>query len=120
MLRWPTAGLTAYEGGSLRERVLSADEIKTLWGWLGDGAMPPFHADVLRLELALGARCGEIAGIHSGEINADAWLWTLPPSRSKNKKARVTPIVGIARQIHASCRERQRGASSAGSTDPSY
>ena len=97
----PTAGLTAYDGGVLRERVLSADEIRTFWEWLGDGAMPPLHADVLRLELALGARCGELAGMERAEIDATQWLWTLPATRSKNKKARITPIVGIARQIVA-------------------
>lgn len=28
-----------------------------------------------------------------------SWQWTLPAARSKNKKPRVTPIVGIARKI---------------------
>ena len=97
----PTAGLTAYGGGVFRERVLSADEIHALWAWLRGGTMPPLHADILRLELALGARCGEIAGMDRAEVDAEKWLWTLPATRSKNKKARITPIVGIARQIIA-------------------
>src|SRR5262249_51263818 len=27
------------------------------------------------------------------------WTWTLPAARSKNKRARVTPLVGIAREV---------------------
>jgi integrase len=33
------------------------------------------------------------------EIDTAKWLWTLPAERSKNGKARVTPLVGIARNI---------------------
>jgi integrase len=36
-----------------------------------------------------------------GEIDQRQWLWTLPASRSKNKRARVTPLVGQARAIVA-------------------
>ena len=56
-------------------------------------------ADALRLQLCIGARIGETAGIRAEELDQVNWYWTLPAARSKNKKARVTPIVGIARQI---------------------
>lgn len=109
MLRWavsqdylaadPSAGLKAYESGNLRDRVLADDEIRGLWSWLESETIPEAHADVLRVQLALGARCGEVAGMMAGEIDADAGTWTLPASRSKNGLARVTPLVGIAREI---------------------
>jgi integrase len=35
------------------------------------------------------------------EIDRTKWLWTLPAGRSKNGKARVTPLVGLARDILA-------------------
>ncbi|MCX5513365.1 hypothetical protein C3941_00185 [Kaistia algarum] len=93
----PTAGLKAYDPGTPRDRVLSANEIKALWNWLGD--LPPDHADVMRLQLLLGARVGEIGGMRKDEVDVEAWTWTLPAARSKNKKARITPLVGAARAI---------------------
>lgn len=56
-------------------------------------------ADVLRLQIATGARCGEISGICAQEIEREGWTRTLPESRSKNGKPRVIPLVGIAREI---------------------
>ena len=95
----PTAGLKAYDPGTPRDRVLSIEEIKSLWKWLDSGDLPSDPADILKLELLTGARCGEISGLCGEEINCDQWIWTLPAARSKNKRARVTPLVGVARQI---------------------
>ena len=95
----PTAGLKAYDPGTPRDRVLSADEIEALWKWLETDSIPPDPADILRLQLATGARCGEISGMHAEEIDREQWTWTLPAARSKNKRPRVTPLVGVARQI---------------------
>jgi integrase len=95
----PTAGLEVYDRGTLRDRVLTVEEIETLWRWLDSGSLSPDSADVLKLERALGARCGEISGLRAEEIDRQKWIWTLPPARSKNKRQRVTPIVGVAREI---------------------
>jgi integrase len=95
----PTAGLKAYDPGTPRDRVLTADEIRSLWSWLDSGTLPPDPADILKLELLTGARCGEISGICVEEIDRQHWTWTLPAGRSKNGRPRVTPLVGMARQI---------------------
>ena len=95
----PTGGLAAYDPGTPRDRVLTVQEIERLWRWLCSDALPPDPADILKLELLTGARCGEISGLCVEEIDCDEWIWTLPASRSKNKKPRVTPLVGVARQI---------------------
>jgi integrase len=95
----PTAGLAGYGVETRSDRVLSADEIAKLWPWLASEGIHPDLRDVLRIELALGARCGEIAGMMAEEINPEKWLWTLPAERSKNGKVRVTPLIGIARAI---------------------
>ena len=95
----PTAGLSSYGVETSSDRVLSAEEIAKLWPWLAADDVPPDCRDVLRLELALGARCGELAGMIADEIDTARWVWTLPAGRSKNGKARVTPVVGIARAI---------------------
>jgi integrase len=95
----PTAGLEAYDRGAPRDRVLTVEEIETLWRWLESDALSLEAADILKLELLLGARCGEISGLRAEEIDRQKWAWTLPPSRSKNGRQRVTPIVGLARAM---------------------
>jgi integrase len=95
----PTAGLKAYDPGTPRDRVLTVEEIETLWEWLDSDALSLEAADILKLELLTGARCGEIAGLRNEEIDRHRWIWTLPAARSKNGRQRVTPIVGVAREI---------------------
>ena len=58
----PTAGLRAYDPGTPRDRVLTVEEIETLWKWLESDALSLDAAEILKLELLTGARCGEIAG----------------------------------------------------------
>ena len=93
----PTRGLSSYDAGTPRDRILDADEIRLLVAWLPD--LPSAIADALRVQLATGARIGEVTGMTADEIDRDKWLWTLPAARSKNKKPRVTPLVGAARSI---------------------
>jgi integrase len=94
-----TAGLEVYDRGIPRDRVLTVEEIETLWRWLDSDALSLDAADILKLELLTGARCGEISGLRAEEIDRNKWIWTLPPTRSKNGRQRVTPIVGLAREI---------------------
>ena len=95
----PTAGLKAYDLGTPRDRVLTVEEIEAFWKWLDAGALPPDPTEILMLELLTGARCGEISGLRAEEIDRNEWTWTLPATRSKNKRPRVTPLVGLARHI---------------------
>jgi integrase len=95
----PTAGLTPYERSAPRDRVLSLEEIKLVWKWLETDALSLEAADILKLELLTDARCGEISGIRAEEIDSQKWIWTLPAARSQNKRHRVTPIVGLAREM---------------------
>ena len=95
----PTAGLKAYDPGTPRDRTLTVNEIELLWKWLDSDALPQDPSDILKLELLTGARCGEISGLCAEEIGQEKWIWTLPAARSKNKRSRITPLVGLARQI---------------------
>ena len=95
----PTAGLTPYDRGAPRDRVLTLEEIELVWKWLESDALSLEAADILKLELLTGARCGEISGLRAEEIDRNKWVWTLPASRSKNGRQRVTPIVGVAREV---------------------
>jgi integrase len=98
----PSAGLSPYGQSVARERVLDHDEIRTLWSWLGTGDMPSNIADILKLQLCLGARVGEVCGMMAEELqrgDAVHMLWILPATRSKNGSSRITPIVGLALEI---------------------
>ena len=95
----PTAGLEAYDRGAPRDRVLAVEEIEKLWRWLESDALSLEAADILKLELLTGARCGEISGLRAEEIDRQKLIWTLPAGRSKNGRQRVTPIVGLAREM---------------------
>ena len=98
----PTAGLSPYSQLVARARVLDHEEIRKLWSWLEAGDLPSHIADILKLQLCLGARVGEICGLVADELKHDGaghLLWSLPAARSKNGAGRVTPIVGLALEI---------------------
>jgi site-specific recombinase XerD len=95
----PSAGIASFGASPLRERVLSPEEISVFWGWLEKSEIGEGYADALRFQLATGARIGEVGGMVLSEIDQENWIWTLPPERSKNGRRRVTPIVGLAKDI---------------------
>ena len=95
----PTRGLPTYDQGQPRDRILSSLELHLLWPWLG--TLPNSIPDALRLQLLTGARIGEISGMLTGEVDRSTWVWTLPAARSKNKKPRLTPLIGVARALIA-------------------
>jgi integrase len=95
----PSAGLSPYNQPVARERVLDDNEIRLLWSWLGTADMPSNIADILKLQLCVGARVGEVCGMTAEELERDDaghMLWILPATRSKNGSSRITPIVGLA------------------------
>ena len=99
----PAAGLSSYGVGKPRDRVLSEDEVRSLWRWLDNSRNISIAvAAILKLQLCLGARVGEISGMRADEFATDdkgRLLWTLPAERSKSKKGRVTPVLGLAAEI---------------------
>lgn len=71
-------------------RVLSDDEIRALWSGLGQH--PGAGADAIRLRLLLGQRGAETAGMLWSEIDLDGGAWTLPASRTKNRRPHVVAL----------------------------
>lgn len=71
-------------------RTLTDDEIRAL----SDGleAQPGAAGDALWLRLRLGQRGGEVAGLRWAEVDLDAALWTLPATRTKNRRPHVVPL----------------------------
>jgi len=84
-----------------RERVLTADEIKTVWEALPAADMIESTRNVLRLCLITGQRVGEISGMTRGELDVDKAIWTLPATRSKNRREHSIPLSAAALEIIA-------------------
>ncbi|MER9723132.1 MULTISPECIES: tyrosine-type recombinase/integrase [unclassified Mesorhizobium] len=84
-----------------RDRVLSADEIKTMWKVLVDADMRESTRRILRLCLVTGQRVGEISGMVRNELDLDRHIWTIPPARAKNKREHVVPLSDMAIEIIA-------------------
>jgi integrase len=107
MLRWgvargdldfnPAEGMRKPTTPLPRERVLSDDELRTLWETL-PGALPRSLAvqRIIRLCLLTAQRVGEVSGMHRDELDLDARVWTIPSSRSKNKHAHRVPLSDAA------------------------
>lgn len=85
-----------------RERALSDAEIATVWAALSDGKgliMSDEVRKALKLILLTGQRPGEVAGMHSSEVDGE-W-WTIPGARTKNGKPHRVYLTETARGLIA-------------------
>lgn len=80
-----------------RDRVLSADEIKTVWSNLDKIEASDSIKDALRLILVTAQRPGEVLAMRREEIDGD-W-WTIPGEKTKNSKPQRVPLTPLAREI---------------------
>jgi len=93
----PCTGLKLPSPKVSRDRVLKAAEIKAFWENLDDCAMSEDARRALKLILVTAQRPGEVAGIHTREI--DGRWWTLPQGRSKNTRAQRIYLTDLALEI---------------------
>jgi integrase len=106
MLRWACArgdldenlsrGMRRPADTVIRDRVLSPDEIRVFWNKLSAAAMQEGTRRILRLCLVTAARVGEVAGMSAGELDFERQVWTIPASRSKNKRQHSLPLSDLA------------------------
>jgi integrase len=95
----PCTGVPRPDPAKSRDRVLSNDEIK--WFWQATDKIGGPFGSVFKLLLLTGARLDEVAGMTYAELNEDRSTWSLPSSRTKNKRAHVVPLPPMARAIIA-------------------
>ncbi len=79
-----------------RDRVLSTEELVEVWKAC-DGYS---YGRIVKLLICTGARRQEVGSICWSEIKDG--IWTIPASRTKNKRAHSIPILGLAADIIAS------------------
>jgi integrase len=110
MLRWavsrgdldrnPIEGMRRPQGSKPRKRVLSDDEIRTLWNSLPQAlARNPEYQRVIKLSLVTGQRVGEVVGMTQSELDRKHKLWKLPGARTKNGHAHVVPLSPLAIEL---------------------
>lgn len=114
MLRWavargdldfnPADGMRRPVTPEPRDRVLSDDEVKTLWEVLPT-ALPRSKSiqRIVKLCLLTAQRVGEVSGMCRSELDLDAHIWTIPGSRTKNKHTHVVPLSIAAVAVIAEC-----------------
>ena len=93
----PLTGVKALAPNNSRERTLTEAEIRTLWSNLDKSAMSDEIQRSLKLILITAQRPGEVAGMHSGEI--DGRWWTIPADRAKNGRTHRVYLTDLALEI---------------------
>jgi integrase len=86
----PLIGMARPEAPKARDRVLTDNELESIWqasGKLGD----PF-GPFLRLLILTGQRRGEVAAMNWAELDRTASAWTIPADRAKNDTAHIVPL----------------------------
>lgn len=110
MVRWavqneyleanPLDGMMKPAEATASDRVLTDDEIATLWVGLPKALARSWQTQqVIRLCLVTGQRVGEVAGMRKKEIDFKAKEWRLPGERTKNGHPHVVPLTDMAVEL---------------------
>ncbi len=81
----PMLGVNKPRSGPARDRVLSEDELRTLWAALGDDD----YSNIIRLLIYTGCRHDEIGSLQWSEVNLDRATLELPAVRMKNGRPHI-------------------------------
>jgi integrase len=98
----PVVGTNKAEGESERKRVLTDEEIATVWLRAPDNS----YGTILKLLLLTGCRRDEIGGLMWSEVDLNARTITIPGSRTKNGEQHVVPLSDMAMSILAGIARR--------------
>jgi integrase len=99
----------AAAGPSVRDRVLTSDELRSFWAGLDKAEMSEPLRLIFRLALLTGQRRSEVAGMRKCEIKQDDRLWILPGDRmengqtihgrTKNRRDHIVPLTDAAMDV---------------------
>ncbi|MCZ6858995.1 MAG: integrase arm-type DNA-binding domain-containing protein, partial [Alphaproteobacteria bacterium] len=106
----PVAMVKAPAKENQRDRVLSADEIKTFWNGLAAAPMTQAVRLALKLELVTAQRKGELVGAALSEFDFDEGVWTIPAGRAKNGIAHRVPLSPLTLELIEEARAVARQA----------
>ena len=95
----PCSGISRPAPATARERVLSLSEIGRVWRASGSHGGP--YSQIVRLLLLTAQRRGEVVGMRWTELDMASTLWSIPASRTKNKRAQIVPLSPLAMTVLA-------------------
>ena len=95
--RSPCDGIDPPSAETSRERVLDKDEIRLVWRAADDLGFP--FGPIVKLLVLTGQRRSEVGGMEWRELDLEKGLWTIPASRSKNKRQHGLPLSPQAVEI---------------------
>jgi integrase len=93
----PVTGVARPETPQARDRVLTNDEIKRFWS-VASKERAEFGA-LLKVLLLTGCRLNEASGMRRSELSDDLATWSIPSSRTKNRRPFVLPLPPLARTL---------------------
>lgn len=106
----PCAAVKAVAKENRRDRVLSAEEIKLIWQALDQPDvrqentehiihMSPETKLVLKLQLVLGQRKGEVISAEWTDLDLISNWWTIPANKAKNNQTHRIPLSPMALEL---------------------
>ena len=94
----PMYGMKAPGPSKTRERVLSDEEIPSVWDWIETGSIHELTRCAFKLLLVTGQRPGDICGLLKADVTIydGKPIWTIPGERYKNGMTHVVPLSDMA------------------------
>lgn len=89
----PMLGIEPPPKPEARDRVLSAEELRRIWS-ATDATTS--YATIVRLLMLTAARRGEVTSARWSEFDLARGVWTIPRSRTKNKREHRLPLSSLA------------------------
>ena len=106
MYNWARLGRNPVSKGAIsmfheasRERFVQPAELPKLFTALDDELTNPLIRDFIYVALFTGARRSNVAAMHCDEISTADACWTIPASKSKNKRPMKVPLSPPALEI---------------------
>jgi integrase len=93
-----------------RDRVLTSDELRTLWHGLANARMSEPVRLALKFMVTTAQRKGEIVNAEWDEFDFEEGTWTIPASRSKNQRTHRVPLSTMAVSLLGEVRELSGGS----------
>lgn len=113
-----------------RDRVLTDEEIKSIWRICNDpsedelAGVSKIMALALQFAMVTLQRGNEVCGATKGEVDLANRIWTIPGERTKNHRAHVVPLsdlaVSIAKEALALSSTTENGAKASGRDSPLF
>jgi len=91
----PTIDTAQPREGKARDRVLTDAELTAIWKACGEDD----YGRIIKLLVLTGCRRAEIGDMAWSEVDLDRGTFTIPASRSKNKRPHTLPVMPMMREI---------------------